>query len=757
MGSETEFTLIGKFRDDITPGLVRAKTGISEVQAAVISATPVLDRINQSMRDSGKYARESADAWTSGWKTQAQALNDADVSLRNNITTMQAQLSILKDPAYTEQIAHVKALKAEIAELTRVEEHHGKGILANNRARTEAIVLGHEMAMGNYKRMLGSLMVFGEYSDAKWMEKLTEMVTPMNIAIAGAGVAVIGLGAALWKASEAEAEMVHKTDLLGKTLGVSGEAIRGFQYLAVGTGVTTEELGRVFGIFEKNLGKNSEKFRELGITARDPMEAFEQVMDKAKNMGDALQRAAFLNETLGRGWEKTAPALLQGGDAMREAIAAMKIPEETLRNFDRANEAQIQIDKDFKTLSVSSGSFFSGFRANAKEFEQSLLDMLTGADAFQREVDRNAKEKGFDVKMGGPGLSEDAKKAQVDASEAARKQLSKKSVEAAVEDVRHEWEPKINAYKEGNEKWKATHWTIGSDPTGVYQRAHDEYEKIVEAEQMAEDDVRKSWAKKNRGITISGGKSDLYSHRTGPNSVELNDPEQFMSKPSQLHEDQLKIELDRTKAKDELAKKMIAIDKRIASQEEQVAKAHIRLNEAVRKSDEEAAKARIDAYKKIGQAGAQTFDTLAAVMDKAGEKNSAGYKAMFAVAKAFGIAQAGVSMGIDIAKASEAGWPQNIALMAEAAAQGAIIISDIQSISMGHAKGGTQFGGWAPRHESGPEMAHAVVPTQIYQASHTHTTNVGGANVTIHIHGGDQATILRTIRNATTNGKQSSH
>jgi hypothetical protein len=74
----------------------------------------------------------------------------------------------------------------------------------------------------------------------------------------------------------------------------------------------------------------------------------------------------------------------------------------------------------------------------------------------------------------------------------------------------------------------------------------------------------------------------------------------------------------------------------------------------------------------------------------------------------------------------------------------------------GHAKGGTQFSGWAMRHESGPEMAHAVVPTQVYQASHTHTSTTN-APITIHIHGGDTNSILRTIRNATTNGAGTSH
>jgi hypothetical protein len=73
-----------------------------------------------------------------------------------------------------------------------------------------------------------------------------------------------------------------------------------------------------------------------------------------------------------------------------------------------------------------------------------------------------------------------------------------------------------------------------------------------------------------------------------------------------------------------------------------------------------------------------------------------------------------------------------------------------------HAKGGTQFSGWARINEEGYEHQKAVVPTQIYQASHTHSTTTN-APITIHIHGGDQKTILRTIRNATTNGAGASH
>jgi cyanophycinase-like exopeptidase len=77
--------------------------------------------------------------------------------------------------------------------------------------------------------------------------------------------------------------------------------------------------------------------------------------------------------------------------------------------------------------------------------------------------------------------------------------------------------------------------------------------------------------------------------------------------------------------------------------------------------------------------------------------------------------------------------------------------------SGGHAVGGTQFGGMAMVGERGPELSLAAVPRQIFQTSHTTNNNNGGNTVHVHIHGGDQATILRTIRNATTNSSGGSH
>jgi hypothetical protein len=73
----------------------------------------------------------------------------------------------------------------------------------------------------------------------------------------------------------------------------------------------------------------------------------------------------------------------------------------------------------------------------------------------------------------------------------------------------------------------------------------------------------------------------------------------------------------------------------------------------------------------------------------AGEQSDT-YKALFAVSKAFAIASALIAMQQNIAEASKAGFPYNIPMIAAAAAQGAINISNVSGVNFSgaHDKGG---------------------------------------------------------------------
>lgn len=88
--------------------------------------------------------------------------------------------------------------------------------------------------------------------------------------------------------------------------------------------------------------------------------------------------------------------------------------------------------------------------------------------------------------------------------------------------------------------------------------------------------------------------------------------------------------------------------------------------------------------------GAQsTFESLASIAEQMAGKHSAAYKVMFAVSKAFAIADSIVKIQVAIANALALPFPANIPAIAQVAALGAGIVSNIMAVT-----GSFQSGGW---------------------------------------------------------------
>jgi len=112
------------------------------------------------------------------------------------------------------------------------------------------------------------------------------------------------------------------------------------------------------------------------------------------------------------------------------------------------------------------------------------------------------------------------------------------------------------------------------------------------------------------------------------------------------------------------------------------------------------------------QGGAQLFGSLADLAATFGSKQSGMYKALFAVSKAFAIADAVIKIQQGIAAAAATPWPANIAAMASVAAATASIVSTIQSVTFSPPKmsGAYDTGGMIPAGkyglvgEIGPEI-----------------------------------------------------
>ena len=95
-----------------------------------------------------------------------------------------------------------------------------------------------------------------------------------------------------------------------------------------------------------------------------------------------------------------------------------------------------------------------------------------------------------------------------------------------------------------------------------------------------------------------------------------------------------------------------------------------------------------------------TFGQLADIAKSFGGEQSATYRALFALSKAFAIAQAALALANNVAEASKVGFPQNIPFIAGAIAQGATIAGMIAQATF-NGGGGYATGG----HVRGPGTA----------------------------------------------------
>lgn len=815
-------------KDEISQALIVCGTSVENFRQKTETLSKSVETTEGNMRGQARAIEET----TRRWREQAQVLTEEqrayqglEKSLSSSIVGLEAQLKALKDPGFAAALRERQALKVEIDNLTKsvlggVEATSGAvvaveketvGILSNTRARREAIVLMHELAMGRYKQLAGSAMVFGEYTDAEWMHKLAAGVTPLNIGFAAAGVVIAGFAVKMWEAAEASAEMVHKAELLGKVEGVSAQSMLGLQYMAEGTGTSIDVLARAFGRFTEKLGSHSADLQKIGVTSRVPIEAFGQLADIIKTTTDVTERDRIAKEALGVGWQKLIPILEQGKEGMQAAMSAMNIPEATFSAYERANKAQVQIDKAWMAIKMSSGGYFAELRASLKETEAGLLghsEKLELINKQSRERYELAKKEA--ALHGGPALT--ASQASVIAGAAAASRFSKGGQAESVgltEDQQEIAKKSLGVLSKKDlaialaeeadafEKSRAVimgDFSKKEDLNKAHQKALEDLEK-AHLQTMA--DIRASFVKK----TPAAARIDSNVLRTGPNEVTMRGAmswsadgqhieggdageqakgverlEQGRRKSEQkaaddakkLHDEVQKISAKRLEATQKLeanAQKIrmdwesALIEKKRQAHDEEMKLIRERFDVGQKLASDQVYKMLQGEFTLRGAYEATKDVLFRAFADTTTKwieeqllklvfaKTTQAEETAASVAQAsiVGAAWAGPSMAVSIATMGTAPATGSAAWFTSmTAAQGYSM--------MPHARGGAVFG---PYMGSREERLESFVPSRVVPAYNSQTTNHNTTNaqsITIHVHGGDERTILRTLRKAGING-----
>ncbi len=172
----------------------------------------------------------------------------------------------------------------------------------------------------------------------------------------------------------------HLNDL-SKSTGLNVRELAGLQLAAKQTGGELDGTAKAINMLSKNMGANEEKFRKLGITAKEPLEAFKQLSDLFVGISDHQERAALAASALGRSWESVVPLLAEGSaniQAMVDKGARLSgITQEMAERSDAFND-------NVETLKMTMGGW-------ANEMTNSLLPSLVYLTEHMDDIGEYAK------------------------------------------------------------------------------------------------------------------------------------------------------------------------------------------------------------------------------------------------------------------------------------------------------------------------------------------------------------------------------
>lgn len=162
--------------------------------------------------------------------------------------------------------------------------------------------------------------------------------------IAGVASAAAATGLALLVTSAVDAQDALLD--LSKSTALTVEQLAGIGFAAKTSGSELEDVAKGINKLSVAIAKDAEKFAQIGITAKDPLEAFQQLADVFVAIEDPQERAAVAAEALGKSWQTLAPLLSNGGEAIGDMVKrGTQLSGTTTESAERAAELNGQLDQ----------------------------------------------------------------------------------------------------------------------------------------------------------------------------------------------------------------------------------------------------------------------------------------------------------------------------------------------------------------------------------------------------------------------------
>lgn len=211
-------------------------------------------------------------------------------------------------------------------------------------------------------------------------------VKSMETAVAGLKAALGGIAAGISVAAFANSmraviDMADNLRDLSKTTNVAIEDLAGLKLAAQQSGGELEGIAASINKLATNMGKEGEKFKALGVTAKDPLKALQELADVFVSIKDPQLRAAVAAEALGKSWASAAPLLSEGGKRIGEMVEnGKRLSGITAGMADDADEFNDKLAEMNTTLGATKTKL--------------AADLLPSMNEIARAMQEAAKESG---------------------------------------------------------------------------------------------------------------------------------------------------------------------------------------------------------------------------------------------------------------------------------------------------------------------------------------------------------------------------
>ena len=168
----------------------------------------------------------------------------------------------------------------------------------------------------------------------------------------GAAVAVGAAGAAMFKAVGDALDLGLAVGKLKDATGLSADEASRWIEVAGDMGIEADTVAGLMTKLEMNIGKNPEKFKELGLQIRyasdgtvDANGTMLAAIDLLNKQTDPAKRAALGAQLFGKSWKDASELIVKGGDAVKkklDEVSGSKIVDQ--KEIDQAREFRDTLD-----------------------------------------------------------------------------------------------------------------------------------------------------------------------------------------------------------------------------------------------------------------------------------------------------------------------------------------------------------------------------------------------------------------------------